>query len=104
MTFTMDEGEYLRIQADYTGSEAPWDDLSGATVTMTAAVDLDSTPTFTTAGTLDAAGSDGKIHSFGAVVPEATPVGYYVGTLTVTKAGDGYPQHEPFYLVVNAVV
>jgi hypothetical protein len=108
MTFTMDEGEYLRVQVSYEGSDAPWDDLTGCTVSMTAAVDYDAAPIFTVAGTLDAAGPDGLIHSCGAVVPRETPVGYYVGTLTITKVedeqvADGYPQPEPFFLVVKAV-
>lgn len=102
--FAMDAGEYARATADYSRETAPpWDDLTGATVTLTAKESYSqTTPSFTATGTLDAAGADGKVKSCGAVIPLTAPAGLYEATLTVTKTGvDGWPQHHPFTLRIR---
>jgi hypothetical protein len=99
---SMDAGEYARIVADYSEETAPpWDDLTGASVTLVGKTVLTGSAVFTATGTLDAANADGKVKTCGAVIPLTAPSGYYHVTLTISKTGvDGWPQHHPFTLYI----
>jgi hypothetical protein len=102
--FTMDAGEYARIVADYSEETSPpWDDLTGASVTLVGKTSLSGSAVFTATGTLDAANADGKVKSCGAAVPLTAPAGDYHVTLTITKTGvDGWPQHHGGHLLIKA--
>jgi hypothetical protein len=100
---TMDEGEYAQATIDLTGLEAPWDDITGATLTLYAHDKTTKTPMTPVTGVLDAPAADGKRHSGYALVPDTWPSSAYFCTLELEKAGDGYPQKQSFDLVIEPV-
>lgn len=84
---TMDQGDTRRIVGDFTGSAAPFDDLSGATVKLYAR--NGSTGTVTeVGGQVDDPGADGKAHTCRSAPLHALPVGWYRATLEVAKLGE----------------
>jgi phage protein U len=99
---TMDEGEYATATIDLSGLPAPWDDLTGATITLSAEDKATGTAMALVPGVLDAAGADGKIHGGYAVIPAWTR-GTYFCTLEVVKAGTGWPQKQSFDLDIERV-
>lgn len=104
-TLTMDEGEWATVAVDFTGLEAPWDDLTSATVTLHAERRTPAPVTVMTpvAGALDAAGTDGKVHGAYALVPSSWTAGKYFATITISKAGSGWPQKQSLDIEVKAV-
>jgi hypothetical protein len=100
---TMDEGEYATATIDLSGLPAPWDDLTGATITLSAENTKTGAAMALVAGALDAAGADGKIHGGYAVIPTAWVAGAYFCTLEVTKVGTGWPQKQSFDLDIERV-
>ena len=103
-SLSMDEGEWAEAAFDATGLEAPWDNLTGGTLTLYAERRSPTAAVMTpVAGSLDAAGTDGKVHGAKAMIPTSWVAGRYFCTLTLTKAGDGYPQKESFDLTIREV-
>lgn len=104
LTITMDEGEYKRIEWDYTGSEYPWDDLTGCMVEMFGRYKITDTgtPPINVIGAVGAPNPDGKITIWGADVPLNTPAGTYEVTMLLSRGEDeGFPQIETCRLIIQ---
>jgi hypothetical protein len=92
----IDEGEAAPIAVDMTGLSAPYDDLTGATITLSAERTTQPIATMPLiAGVLDAAGADGKIHGGFAMVPLTWITGSYFVTIEVDKIGA--PDHDRYW-------
>lgn len=86
---TMDQGDTRRMVADFTGSAAPFDDLTDAGVSLhLAPKSTGATAATTLVGAADAPGVDGKAHTCRSAPLDALFPGLYLATMEVTKSGE----------------
>lgn len=106
----IDEGEAAPIALDMSGLAAPWDDLTGGVLTMSAErLSPGSRTTMAlVTGELDPAGADGKIHGGKVMVPPSWTPGTYLVTLEVDVPGaadhdEAWPQKQSFEIEIARV-